>query len=274
MKKEKNTILGISIYRILGYFIIYSVLGFVMETMFALIVYGKLESRQGFLYGPVCPIYGVGAIALILALQKFKKNGYTLFFGGLLSGSIVEYVLSLLGELLLNVRWWDYSNRFLNINGRICLLYSMYWGLISIFLMKEINPRVDKFIDWIKTKVNIKVLKLTTIIIIILLIIDCILSGLVIEAFLSKTVIEKDIQVKDKIRYEKHYNTIYKDENIKNFMDNVWNEEKVIKVYPNLKLTLEDNSNIMVQDYYQEVQPYYYKFSFNINRKKLIGKFQ
>ena len=75
-ENKRLNINGISIYRIFSYFIIYSVLGFILETVFALIMYGKLESRQGFIYGPVCPIYGVGAVIMILALQKFKKNGY------------------------------------------------------------------------------------------------------------------------------------------------------------------------------------------------------
>ncbi len=250
----------ISIYRILGYFIIYSIIGFLMETIFALVVYGKIESRQGFLYGPVCPIYGVGAVALILLLQKCPKNGYSLFFGGFIVGSVVEFVISLLGELIFNVRWWDYSKRFLNIDGRICLLYSIYWGVISMFLMEKINPRVDKLIDWIKSKINIQVLKSITIIIIVLLFIDCLLSGFVIDLFLARTVVENNIEVKDQMRYEKTYNIIYKNKFIETLMNNIWNEETIIKIYPNLKLTLEDGSNVMVKDYYKEVQPYYYKF--------------
>lgn len=260
MKEKDNEKKHISIYRILGYFIIYSILGFLLETIFALVVYGKIESRQGFLYGPVCPIYAVGAIALILALRKCKKNGYSLFFGGLIVGSVVEFTISLIGEIVLNVRWWDYSDKFLNINGRICLLYSIYWGIISIFLIDKINPRVDKLIDWIKSKIDIKVLKPATIALIVFLFIDCIISGIVIDIFLSKTVVENDIQAQSRVRYEKTYEYIYKNKYIEKLMTNIWNENMIIKIYPNLKLTLEDNSIIMVQDYYKDVQPYYYKF--------------
>lgn len=263
MKKEKKikvTIQGVSLNRILVYFIIYSVLGFVLETLFALLVYGKLESRQGFLYGPVCPIYGLGAVVLIIGLQKFKKNGYTLFAGGFLIGSIVEFVISLLGELLFNVRWWDYSDRFLNINGRICLLYSIYWGIISIFLMKSINPNVDRFITWLKTKLNIKILKILTYSATIILFVDFMLTIFVIDVFLAKTVVENDIPVQNRIRYEKTYEEIYKNQYVSTIMRDIWDERKVVRTYPNLKLTLEDNNNVLVNEFYKEIQPYYYKF--------------
>ena len=80
IKKKKITIMGFTIWRIIIYFMIYSILGFVAETLFGLITKGVLESRKNFLYGPFCCIYGVGALVVILGLQKFKKNNYTLFF--------------------------------------------------------------------------------------------------------------------------------------------------------------------------------------------------
>ncbi len=77
-------IAGISIWRIFAYFIIYSVIGYLIETTYALVIYGVVESRQSFLYGPFCSIYGVGAVIMICALQKVKENGngHTLFLGG------------------------------------------------------------------------------------------------------------------------------------------------------------------------------------------------
>ena len=152
----------ISIWRILVYFIIYSFIGYIVETLFALINYNVFESRKSFLYGPFCGIYGLGAVVLILSLRYFNKNNYTLFFGGCLVGSIVEYIISLLGEILFDARWWDYSDRFLNINGRICLLYALFWGILSLLLMKVINPRVDKFINYAKKNSSLKYLKTLT----------------------------------------------------------------------------------------------------------------
>ncbi len=77
-------IAGISIWRIFAYFIIYSFLGFIIETTYALIMYGVLESRQSFLYGPFCAIYGLGAVLMICSLKKVDKSVHALFIGGFL----------------------------------------------------------------------------------------------------------------------------------------------------------------------------------------------
>lgn len=113
--KKKFTILGMSIWRVLAYFIIYSILGYLIETLFGLVTKGVIESRQSFLYGPFCAIYGLGAVIMIGLLQYFNKNNFSLFFGGFLIGSVVEYLVSLFGEMMLHVKWWDYSNMPLNI---------------------------------------------------------------------------------------------------------------------------------------------------------------
>jgi len=258
--KKRITINGITIYRILAYFANYSVLGFVLETLFALVMYGKIESRQGFLYGPVCPIYGVGAVVMIVALQKFKKNGYTLFAGGIIVGSIVEYFISWFGEVVLNVRWWDYTGKFLNINGRICLLYSIYWGIIAIYLMKSLNPSIDRMLELFKEKINIRLSRALTIVTTIILFIDCLISAFAIELYLSRTVVEKDLPVQGKGRYVAIYEEYFKDENKKEKIDKIWSNRKILRTYPNLRLTLEDGAVIQVKDQYPEIQPYYYKF--------------
>jgi len=83
MYMKNIKIFGISIWRILAYFIIYSFIGYLIETTYALVLYGVIESRQSFLYGPFCSIYGVGAVIMICALQKVKDgNTHTLFLGG------------------------------------------------------------------------------------------------------------------------------------------------------------------------------------------------
>lgn len=253
-KKEYN------IYQIFGYFIIYSILGLILETIFALIVYGSFESRKGFLYGPFCPIYGVGAVILTLMLTRLKNKDIKLFFSGMIVGSLIEYIISLIGELLFNARWWDYSNNLFNINGRICLQYSLYWGIISFLLIKKFNPLIEQLINWIKSKLSIKIIKMITIILILFLLIDFILSGIAVELFVSKTVVENNIQVNNKERYVQIYTNLY-DNNICNkLMENIWTNEKIIRTYPNLKLQLEDGTNVLLRNYYKEIIPYYYKF--------------
>lgn len=266
MSRSKNNkksfkILGISIWRLCAYFIIYSVIGFIIETLFAIIFYNVLESRQSFLYGPFCGIYGVGAVLMILFLNKyFNKNGHMLFIGGFIVGSVVEYILSLLGELILNVRWWDYSNRFLNINGRICFLYSIFWGLLAIYLMKVINPKVDKLIYWLKTKININIAKVLILVTIVFLFIDCVASGIAISFCLIRKSVENDLNIANKEKTIETYNKIYNNQSLRDFIYKYWDDEKMIKTYPNLKLNLEDGTTINVKDLTPEIKPYYYKF--------------
>lgn len=100
-KKKKVTIMGLSVWRIMAYFIIYSVVGYIIETIFGIITKGTWESRQSFLYGPFCAIYGLGAAIMIIFLHKYSKNYTRLFIGGFIVGSIVEYLVSWIGEMLL-----------------------------------------------------------------------------------------------------------------------------------------------------------------------------
>lgn len=261
-KKDCNyTSVKISFWRILAYFIIYSFLGFMIETLFALFNYGVFESRQSFLYGPFCCIYGLGAVIIILVLNyKFFKNNHTLFIGGFIVGSIVEYFVSLLGELILNVKWWDYSNRFLNINGRICFLYSIFWGLLGVYLMRVINPFVDKYIDWFKEKVNLILLKIMTLALIVFLFFDCLISAYAINVFLIKVAVENDVQINYKQETEKIYDELYKDEEKAEFLNKFFSVEKMLMTYPNLTITLQDGSMKKISEFYPDVKNYYYKF--------------
>lgn len=261
-KQEENVApIKTSIWRVLAYFIIYSFLGFVIETLFALVNYGTFESRQSFLYGPFCSIYGVGAVIIILVLRyKFFKNNHTLFVGGFIVGSIVEYFVSLFGELLLNVKWWDYSDRFLNINGRICFLYSVFWGLLGVYLLKSVNPRIDKFIDWLIKKVNNLVLKIITAFMILFLFVDCLISAYAIDVYLLRVCVEKNLPVSYSEKLEEIYHNIYDDKEKADFINKYFSNEKMIITYPNLTIQLEDGTLKKVAEYYPDIRNYYYKF--------------
>lgn len=259
-EKKKFTILGISIWELLAYFIIYSIAGYIIETLFALVRYGVLESRQSFLYGPFCSIYGVGAIIMILFLQYFKRNSITLFVGGFIIGSITEYLLSLIGELILHVKWWDYSNMPLNINGRICFYYSIFWGILAIFLMKAIHPRVRNLMAFILKKSSAKFTKMAIIIISVFLAVDCILSGYAINLFTIRMIAENDLNVANKeIIYE--MNDRLHESKLNSFLINtLFNNEKMIKTYPNLKVQEIDGTMVYFKDLLPDIQPYLFRF--------------
>jgi len=250
----------ISIWRILVYFIIYSFIGYIVETLFALVNYNVLESRKSFLYGPFCGIYGLGAIVLILSLKYFRKNNYTLFLGGFLVGGILEYIISFLGEVLFDARWWDYSDRFLNINGRVCLLYSLFWGILALILMKIINPEVDKFIDFIKRHINIKYLKIATCLGITFMIVNILASGAAMYLFLMRMSVENDLNIKNKEATIIKYNQIYGDTSKSELIHKYWGNKKMIMTYPNVTIKLEDGNVVYVKNLLSEIKPYVYKF--------------
>lgn len=258
--KKKFSIFGINIWRILAYFIIYSVLGYIIETIFSMITKGTWESRQSFLYGPFCAIYGVGAVIMIVFLQFFKKNNNTLFWGGFVIGSITEYVISFLGEKLFNVIWWDYSNMPLNINGRICVFFSLFWGFLAIYLMSYVNPKIDKLIDWIKKKISRKWLKCITAFTTLFLFIDFLITGIALKVFYVRTIHNNNIQVSSKEIIDNNYEKIYNNEDLSNFIYKFWNDEKIIKTFPNLK-TIDKEGNIVYFDmFFPDIKPYYHKF--------------
>ncbi len=138
---------GLGTYKLLWICFIGSFAGVVVELLWCLFRYGYLESRSGLIYGPFNLLYGVGAVALTLALYRFRNRGPWLsFLGGFLVGSALEYLCSWGQELLLGSRSWDYSMMPFNLNGRICLLYSVFWGILGVLWIKDLYPRMAKAI--------------------------------------------------------------------------------------------------------------------------------
>ena len=264
-KKDKKNkkgfyILGFSIWRLLAYFIIYSIAGYIVETIFGIVTKGVWESRQSFLYGPFCGIYGLGAVIMIVLLQYFTKNYNTLFIGGFVIGSIIEYLVSLFGEMALHVKWWDYSNMPLNIEGRVCVYFSIFWGFLGIYLMASLNPKIDRLIDWIKHKVkSITKLKILTLIVTILLFIDFSITGIAINFFLIRTIKENNIITPYKTEIDTIYNDVYSDEKLSKFIYKFWGDEKMLKTFPNLKVTDINGDIVYIDSLLPEIQPYYLK---------------
>ena len=267
-KKEHIKICGISIWRILAYFVVYSVAGFIIETIFGLLTKGVLESRKSFLYGPFCSIYGLGAVLMILPLQKYKKNNYTLFFAGFFIGSIIEYMVSLVGELIFHIKWWDYSDQMFNINGRICVLFSLIWGLLAIYLMSDINPRIDKFIDFVKSKIPANYMKTVIIFSILFLSFDLGITVYALQMFSVRIIHENNLNVSNKQLMDTLYEKIYvNDQKQKDFIYKFFDNEKMIKTFPNIKIEDVDGNILFFRDYVKDIKPYYYNFRTNSHLK-------
>lgn len=129
-------------------FALYSLLGWACESTYCSIPAKKFINR-GFLNGPFCPIYGVGALLVIFLLRPFTKNIIILFIFGVLVTSVVEYITSVLLEKLFHTTWWDYSKRKFNIKGRVCLKNSLLFGVLSVLLLHFINPFIERLEGWI-----------------------------------------------------------------------------------------------------------------------------
>lgn len=127
------------------YFIIYSFLGWVCESIYCSILDRRLVNR-GFVSGPFCPIYGVGALVILKILTPFSTDVLTIFLVGMILTSLVEYISSYLLEKTFQTKWWDYSTYPFNIRGRVCLKNSLMFGALSVMLNFVIHPRVSQWI--------------------------------------------------------------------------------------------------------------------------------
>lgn len=127
------------------YFLLYSCAGYICEVVYCSIGARKIVNR-GFLRGPYLPIYGFGALAVIVALEPFKTSPVVVFIGGVVLTSALEYLGSWLLERLFNIKLWDYSRRWGNINGRVCLRNSFLFGLMALVLMYWLHPSVEDLV--------------------------------------------------------------------------------------------------------------------------------
>ena len=132
-------IFGIDIRVYFLLFMIYAILGWCMEVTCKLIQYKRFINR-GFLIGPYCPIYGYGAILITFLLKKYTNDPIALFFMAIIICGTLEYLTSYFMEKIFKARWWDYSQKKFNINGRVCLNTIIPFGLLGLFIMYVSNP--------------------------------------------------------------------------------------------------------------------------------------
>lgn len=242
--------------RILAYFIIYSFLGFIVETIFGMLTKGVIESRRSCFYGPFCCIYGLGAAIMIPGLQKFKHSNWTLFIAGAIEGSAVEYVVSLIGELIFQIKWWDYSNMPFNINGRICILFTVFWGVLALGLMRLINPYIERMIDSIPKKI----FNFLTIFLTIFLLFDLLFTSFGLKVFYTRLIKEHNLQMKDQ-RNLMVTDEIMESDIVQYLSKTAFSDEKVLKTFPNIKYEDTEGNIIWVKDILTNIRPYYYRLS-------------
>lgn len=223
----------ISFHHLFWYFIIFSILGLLIETLFCYITMGIIESRKGLLYGPLCPIYGIGASCLIYILDKYKNDNKRIFIYGAIAGSIIEYILSFCLEAIYGSRFWDYAYKPFNLNGRICLTFSLYWGILSLLLMKGIRPKIDSYIEKLSGKKAI-------------IIDSLLLVFLVIDVFMTVWAVNT---YQNRIKSQYYYEDMYQEDNLKNTIEEkLFSNEIMIKTFPNLRIRDNNDNLVFIRD--------------------------
>lgn len=199
------------------YFFIYAILGWMMEVILTLINEHKFVNR-GFLIGPYCPIYGTGVLLILLVIGANTTDVLGVFLKAILICSLLEYFTSYLLEKAFKIRWWDYSQKKFNINGRVCLDVMLGFGILALLVIYVLQPIVVNIVDLIPNNISY----ILAIILVIIYIADHAISCVLL------------VKIKGKIKNEKKDNT----ETIKKQIDKWVAQNSVLyrritKAFPN-----------------------------------------
>ena len=205
-----------SLYNLFWIFIVGCVVGWFVEGVFSLIKWREFINHSAVVIGPFNMAYGLGALMLTALLYKFRdEKNIKIFLIGFIGGSILEYVMSWGMELVLGFTAWDYSRKPLNLNGRICVRYSLFWGLLGVVWIKYIYPFITKLLE----KMDKNLGKRLAIFLSIFLVFDIFLTGVAINRARDK---EKGIDAKYK--YEEVLDKTFNKEYLKNMYNDSWGD--------------------------------------------------
>ena len=200
-------------------FIFGSFIGFILENLYTIVIKGNYALRQGLIYEPLIPIYGLGALTMYFLLKDKQKTDKFLilkiFIIGFLAGSLIEYICSYMQQNIFGTISWDYSKKMFNINGRINLFHSILWGLLGILFYYLILPMIEQI------KIRDRKVKVLLAIISCIFVIDCTISAL--ACYRQKERRENLVPSnKIEILLDKHYPDEY--------LDKIYNNAKVVKI--------------------------------------------
>lgn len=148
-----------TIYLLVFIFFMYAFLGWCAEVAYHAVTFGKFINR-GFLNGPICPIYGVGALVVLLCLEPVADNGVLLFLFSMVLTSMLEALTGLVLEKLFHARWWDYSEEPFHLGPYVCLKFSLLWGFACVFIIRLLHPFILFLIGLIPTMAGTVLLSL------------------------------------------------------------------------------------------------------------------
>jgi len=143
-------IFGESLNYWIAYFIIYSFLGWLLEVLHAYKKRGEWVNR-GFIKAPFCPVYGFGALLLLIVLSPIQQNWIGLLLGSVLLITLLEFITGLILETLFGAKWWDYHDEKFNIKGYVCPKYSILFGVLAVGTIKGIHPVLESVIEGVSS---------------------------------------------------------------------------------------------------------------------------
>lgn len=206
--------------RLFWVFIIGAFIGVVIEVLWCLATNHRFESRQGLIYGWFNLVYGFGAVAMTVGLQWLaKRRDLLIFFGGFIIGSAFEYICSLVQEILFGTVSWQYDHLPFNLNGRVNLLYSMFWGLLALIWVKNIFPYVCRLVDKIPGALNTILIWILT----LFMIFNTFISGAAVARMSQR---RAGAPAPSKIGH---------------FLDEHYPDDRLQKIFPNMVYTEPDN---------------------------------
>lgn len=136
------------LYFFILYFFVYGFLGWCTEVAFAAWKEHRFVNR-GFLNGPICPIYGIGVGVVVNYLSSFKSNFFLLYITSVILVTALEWLTGFVLEKIFHNKWWDYSDMPLNLNGYVCLLFSLIWGAACVIIVLFIHPLIHSILTLI-----------------------------------------------------------------------------------------------------------------------------
>ncbi len=218
-KKTRHFAQGITFYKLFWIFFIGCFVGVLVELLWCFATHGYFESRAGLVYGPFNLVYGFGALALTFVLYRLRNHSWFYsFVGGAVIGSVVEYLCSWIQELIFGSTSWDYSNLPGNLNGRICLLYSAFWGILGVMWIKDLYPRFAKLILKIPNRVG----KPVTWVLLVFMVVNTAVSGLAV------------LRWSERIGGKEAANAY------EEWMDRHFSDERLKKIYANMDFSAGD----------------------------------
>ena len=212
--RKKSFAQGYNFYKIVWLFVIGAFLGDIVETVFCRITMGWWMSRSSVLYGPFSVVWGFGVVLLSGILYRFKREDlWKIFLTGTLLGGVYEYICSIFTENVFGAKFWNYSKIPLNIEGRINVIFCLFWGVIAILWVRYLYPILSGKIEQIPSKIG---KPLTW----------CLAIFMIVNMALSSFALNR--------AYERHLE-IPAQSAIERFLDRNYQDEKIKEIYPLLK---------------------------------------